>query len=110
MTGADRLMLLIIMFFVLLFVLAIIPAVAGFMIWMIYESCRDNQKIKKMQSGQVYPIGSPEWNDKMNSLQKGKKMHNRLLLFAVLGLALLIMLGVFSVVWTSIQLSNNIIG
>ena len=95
MLDPMKLFLFMILFFVLMFLVAMIPSVTGFMIWMVYETYSDGKKLRKMQEN---PIHDVQWNERWNKLSRDKKNHTRMLLFSAAGAVFLVLMLIATVI------------
>ncbi len=88
--------LFLILFFVMMFLIAMIPPVIGFMIWMAYETYSDGKKLRKME---VNPIRDIQWNERWNRLSRDKKAHTTMLIFSAAGAAFLVLIMAVIIIW-----------
>ena len=90
------LFLFMILFFVMMFLIAMIPPVIGFMIWMLYERYSDRKKLRKMQDN---PIKDIQWNERWDRLSRDKKAHTTMLIFSAAGAAFLVLMMAVIIIW-----------
>lgn len=90
------LFLFMILFFVMMFLIAMIPPVIGFMIWMLYERYSDGKKLQKMLDN---PIKDIQWNERWDRLSRDKKAHTTMLFFSAAGAAFLVLMMTVIIIW-----------